>query len=100
MVLSHKLIFLGLWNSTASVKTVSHYAVTSHKTMPEVFMSFNMCVSMLFLPFSHPEESLFTQSVSANGNGHQGGGGISHHGLLWPQIMRICLQAPIASLSC
>lgn len=38
-------------------------------------MSFNMCVSMLFLPFSHPEESLFTQSVSANDNGHQGGGG-------------------------
>lgn len=36
MVLSHKLIFLELWNSTASVKTASHYAVTSHKTMPEV----------------------------------------------------------------
>lgn len=63
-------------------------------------MSFNMCVFMLFLPFSHPEESLFTQSVSANGNGHQGDGGISHHGLLWPQIMRICLPAAIASLSC
>lgn len=58
-------------------------------------MSFNMCISMLFLPFSHPEESLFTQSVSANGNGHQEGGGISHHGLLWPKIMRICLQAAI-----
>lgn len=37
MVLSHKLIFLELWNSTTSVKTVSHYTVTSHKTMPEDF---------------------------------------------------------------
>lgn len=38
-------------------------------------MSFNMCVFMLFLPFSHPEESLFTRPFSANGNSHQGDGG-------------------------
>lgn len=62
-------------------------------------MSFNMCVFMPFLPFSHPEESLFTRSFSANGNGRHGDGGISHCGLLWPRIMRVCLQAIIASLS-
>lgn len=45
-------------------------------------MSFNMCVFMPFLPFSHPEESLFTRSFSANGNGHRGDGSISHCGLL------------------
>lgn len=45
-------------------------------------MSFNMCVFMPFLLFSHPEESLFTRSFSANGNGHHGDGGISHCGLL------------------
>lgn len=35
-------------------------------------MSFNMCVSMPFVPFSHPEEGLFTQSFSRNGNGCHG----------------------------
>lgn len=63
-------------------------------------MSFNMCVFMPFLLFLHPEESLFTLSFSANGNCHHGNGGISHCGLLWPQIMRVCLQAVIGSLSC
>lgn len=82
------------------MRTVGRNTVASHKTMPEVFMSFNMCVSMPLLPFSHPEESLFTQFFSANGNGHLGDGGISHCGLLWPQIMRVCLRAAIASLSC
>lgn len=88
------------WEQYNLVGTVACNTVTSHKTMPEVLCPL-ICVFLCHFCHSHTQRKVCLHSLLAEMvMAVMGMRGISHCGLLWPQVMRVCLQAAVASLSC